>query len=142
MIIKTILYLIIASIIILFAINARETGMSKEQLLKEMQEIEIETMNMTQTIPYTSLYQNEITTERMIHNLINPIIYTLVVGVNTIIPILVHITYGNQEVILLRVSIVITILVIVTTFMWIITKLIILHFFLKEKKKTKTKWHE
>ncbi len=92
------------------------------------------------TVSYTNLYEEDITMKRVMFNIAHPIIYGIVVEINTIIPLAMYIASGSYANLLMK--IILLYLLVLTIFLIpnFLKAFIALYFFIKEKKRTKEKW--
>ena len=112
-----------------------------EVLLKNLSNINEATFNLTSnTIRYNNLYEGEITIKKVAYNLIHPIVYTIIVEINTLIPLAVYVASGKHALLLTKLIILWLAVSILFLIPAIIKSIFIIYFFIKEKKRTKDKW--
>jgi len=101
------------------------------------------TFGLIETIKYQNLYIKEnITTKNVVHNILNPMVYMVITEVNTIIPIITNLNKrnnNNMKETLIKIGIILIILILIFKIPLLIGNFIIIYFFIKEKKKDKTK---
>lgn len=111
-----------------------------EEMSMNLSELHNATWNITQTFPYTNLYLEPPTVNNVLTNVIHSIMYPLLVNINTLIPISIKATIETSF--FFKVMIWITILYIIILIPRMVVGIITLTFFIKEKKRTKTKIYE
>ena len=116
-----------------------EDPKNPSELLKNISSVHDDMMNITNYFNYTNLYENEPTTKNVMFNIINPIIYAVVVELNTILPIATYAVAGQYHSLIFKVVIIMLILYVVLLIPKIVIAIITLYFFIKEKKKNKEK---
>lgn len=136
--------LIFIALAIIFFTFFKNNDMGPQEMLKNLSDngMERETEHIKYMFNYTDLYKNEPTVDNVIGNVIHPIIYTIVIEMNTIIPLTAYVMSGEYATLIMKiiaVLIAIYLLIIIPT---IIKAGITLYFFFKEKKKTKMKIYQ
>lgn len=114
--------------------------MDPNDIVTELQEVHDSTMNITDSIYYTNLYEEEITTQKVIYNVLNPLIYTILVEVNTLVPLLVHFAGGTYASVALTLVIIYFVLISLLWLPQIIKAIIMIIFFIRERRLNKEKW--
>lgn len=99
------------------------------------------TFNITKNVlNYTNLYEEEITMKRVIFNIAHPILYGVIVEINTLIPLAVYIASGNYATLLMKLILLWILFQLFFLIPNLIKAIIAIYFFIKEKKRTKVKW--
>lgn len=80
----TVIGFAIVTILLLTTVSLREGGTELEDYLVSLQKIEETTFNITQSVPYTSPYKEDLTVQEALFNLANGIVYAVVVELNTL----------------------------------------------------------
>ncbi len=132
------LFVMILFAVLVLTFNNNE-NIGPEQMLNNLSNIHETTFNITNTISYSNLYKEDITMIKVIYNIINPIIYGIVVEVNTMIPLAVYVASGSYGEIITKYIVVVFVIYLLFAIPRIITAAISLYFFIKEKKKYKEK---
>lgn len=118
------------------------TDLEAENILNNISNIHDTTFNLTNTISYSNLYEEEITIKKVMYNVINPIIYAIVVEINTLIPLATYVASGSYASILMRYLIVIGVFYLLFAIPNLIKAVISVYFFVKEKRKYKKEYKE
>ena len=118
-----------------------EEPLSPENLLKNMSINDV-LFNVTDKFAYTNLYEEKPTTNNVIFNIIHGVVYYLVVIVNTLFPISVYLASLELSSTLIKIGFALIALIVITNLFIILKSIIILVFFIREKRKNHEKvWH-
>lgn len=136
-------FMFFALLIVVFDNNP---DIEPENVLNNLSRIHEATFNITNKIGYSNLYEEEITIKKVAYNVINPIIYGIVVEVNTFIPLATYVASGSYASVIMKYVIVIVILYLLVALPNLIKAIVSIYFFMKEKKRYKKKckekiWH-
>ncbi len=96
----------------------------------------------TETIQYTNLYEEEPTFSNVLYNIAHGIMYGITVELNTMMPIAIETAGGRYAATIFKFVIWWVVLMLVFSLPRIVTMIIALVFFIKEKKKSKTKFYQ
>ena len=135
------LFLIIFFVILTTFFHSN-TDMEAEDILSNISYMHDTTFNITNTFNYSNLYEEEITIKKVMYNVINPIIYTIVVEINTLIPLATYVASGSYASVLMKYVIIIGVFYLLFAIPNLIKAIISIYFFVKEKKKYKEKYKE
>lgn len=113
------------------------SSIEQEQMRKNMTDFENQTWNIMESFPYTSLYQEQIDTEDVIINSINIMVYPLIAGINTAVPVAIYAMDTGLRGTVLKLIFIGFVLWLLTFSFTAIKGMIALYFFFKEKKKYK-----
>ena len=99
------------------------------------------TFNLTENVlGYTNLYEEEITMKKVVFNIAHPILYGVIVEINTLIPLAIYVASGSYATLLMKLMLLWILLQVFFIIPQIIKASIAIYFFIKEKKRTKEKW--
>ena len=139
-----IMYLSIALILFMLGFGATHftsEEVSTEVFISNLSSVENSTFDLLNKLPYTSMYNSSnINVGNIVSNIANLLVYPVVAGVNTIIPISVYAFRGEWGGTLINIILAIILLFVIFYIFQIIKIIICIYFFVKEKKKDKTKF--
>lgn len=129
-------------IIITIGLYARETGLSEEQIRNNINQkgIHEDIMNVTKQIQYKNLYEEEPTIGAAVNNILNTVLYSIAITVNTLIPTVIW--ASGQTSIIIKLAILYIIVKLFFIIQEIIKLGIYIYFFIKEKKESKTRFYQ
>jgi len=111
-----------------------------ETILNNVSNVHNKTFNITETIGYSNLYEEEITVEKVLFNVIHPIVYGIVVEVNTLLPLAVYVASGGYATVIMKYITIVLIFYFLFALPGIIKAILMIHFFRREKRKYKEKF--
>ncbi len=130
-IIETFLFILV----LLFLVNGISDN-STTEILTKLENVENNTFGLTKIFNYTSLYnETNINTQNILFNIINPLVYTIVVEINTMLPVVIYAAANPGSRTTINVVIAIVIIWLIIKIPIILKSLIAIWFFFKEKKK-------
>ena len=138
--------IIISFFVVVTLFFHNNTDVEAEYILSNLSDTHDTIFNLTEIVSYSNLYEEEITIKKVMYNAINPIIYAVVVEINTLIPLAVYVASGSYASILMKYLVVVLIVYLLFAIPNIIKAIISIYFFVVEKKKYKKKckeriWH-
>lgn len=89
---------------------------------------------------YTDLYNTEPNIHNVMFNILHGIIYSIIIEVNTLIPVTIYIASGESNLLLMKIIIVYFLIMSLFLIIPIIKSIISIYFFIKERKKYNEKW--
>ena len=126
---------------ILFVFFSTPTDVTTEEIRNNLSNINEVLFNITENIiPYTNLYEKEPTVKDVVFNIAHGIGYGVIVDVNTALPLAIETAGGRYAVMIIKFVILYIIIMLIFSLPRIITMIIVFVFFIKEKKKSKTKF--
>ncbi len=138
---KIVNWLVITIFATLFIYYSEEGSQrTPEEILNNMA-IHETTFDITKNVlGYTNLYEEEITMKRVVFNIAHPVIYGVIVEINTLIPLAVYIASGSYATLLMKLILLWILFQMFFLIPNIIKASIALYFFIKEKRRTKERW--
>lgn len=118
------------------------TDVEPEAVLDNLTRVHDTIFNLTNVASYSNLYTEEITMNKVMFNIINPIIYGIAVEVNTLIPLATYVASGSYASVLMKYLVVVAIFYLLFAIPNLIKVIISIYFFVKEKRKYKSKYKE
>ncbi len=133
-------FIVIIFTVIFIYYSAEGTHKEPGELLSNMS-IHETTFNITENVlGYTNLYEEEITMKRVVFNIAHPILYGVIVEINTLIPLAVYVVSGSYATLLMKLILLWVLFQLFFLIPSLIKASIAIYFFIKEKKRTKEKW--
>lgn len=123
-------------------IDTYETLRRMDTGINESQGIYNETEKITQIFNYTNLYQEKPTVQNVVYNVVNPIAYTVVKEMNTLIPLTMYIMNGEYAGTIMKIILIIIAIYLIFIIPLLIKTGVTIYFFIKERKKNKEKWYQ
>ncbi len=140
---KFIAPLILLIFTLLFVAFSNTNAVNPEDVRHNLTDMNDGLFNLTtETITYTNLYEEEPTVRNVVYNIMHGIIYGVVVEVNTLLPIAIETAGGTYAVTIMKFVILYIILILIFSLPRIITMILAFVFFIKEKRKGKTRFWE
>lgn len=126
---------------VLFLYYSTEGNQKEPKELLSNMTIHETTFNITKNVlGYTNLYEEEITMKRVVFNIAHPILYGVIVEINTLVPLAVYVASGSYATLLMKLILLWILFQLFFLIPNLIKAIIAIYFFVKEKKRTKEKW--
>ena len=128
---------------ILFLFFSNNTDVTTKEIRTNISTVNEATFNITEEIvTYTNLYEEEPTVRNVVFNIAHGIAYGVIVEINTILPIVVETAGGKYASTIMKFIILYLIIMFIFFIPRFITMVIALVFFIREKRKGKTRFWE